>query len=94
MLVSLPPPSHSFAVSRQRLTPPLRTPSLHLQAEDRTHRIGATRDVEIVYIVADGSYDQDMYHILLHKSGVNDEIMDCDSFKLDFSPAPKRARLG
>jgi SWI/SNF-related matrix-associated actin-dependent regulator 1 of chromatin subfamily A len=43
------------------------TPADHQQAEDRVHRIGQTRDVEIFYLHAEGSIDDRIWEILEKK---------------------------
>ena len=43
------------------------TPSDHQQAEDRAHRIGQSRDVEIYYLHASGSLDDRIWEILERK---------------------------
>lgn len=43
------------------------TPSDHQQAEDRAHRIGQSRDVEIYYLHAGGSLDDRIWEILERK---------------------------
>jgi SWI/SNF-related matrix-associated actin-dependent regulator 1 of chromatin subfamily A len=43
------------------------TPADHQQAEDRVHRIGQTRDVEVFYLHAEGSIDDRIWEILEKK---------------------------
>jgi SWI/SNF-related matrix-associated actin-dependent regulator 1 of chromatin subfamily A len=43
------------------------TPADHQQAEDRVHRIGQARDVEIFYLHAQGSIDDRIWEILEKK---------------------------
>jgi SWI/SNF-related matrix-associated actin-dependent regulator 1 of chromatin subfamily A len=45
-------------------------PGPHLQAEDRAHRIGQTRNLRITYMVADGTIDDDIAPMLAEKLGV------------------------
>ncbi|KAH0794628.1 SWI/SNF-related matrix-associated actin-dependent regulator of chromatin subfamily A-like protein 1 [Histomonas meleagridis] len=46
------------------------TPGEHLQAEDRVHRIGQKRDVEIYYLHAPGSLDDRIWELLENKLNV------------------------
>lgn len=51
-------------------------PANHEQAEDRTHRIGQTSQVQVYYMVCDGTMDEYMRDILKEKQEVADIIVD------------------
>jgi SWI/SNF-related matrix-associated actin-dependent regulator 1 of chromatin subfamily A len=51
-------------------------PANHEQAEDRTHRIGQTNQVQAYYMICDGSIDEYMRDILKEKQAVADMIVD------------------
>jgi len=51
-------------------------PANHEQAEDRTHRIGQKAQVQVYYMVCDGTMDEYMRDILKEKQEVADIIVD------------------
>lgn len=51
------------------------TPSDHQQAENRVHRIGQNRDVEIYYLHAEGSLDDRIWEILERKLAVISSVI-------------------
>jgi len=51
-------------------------PANHEQAEDRTHRIGQKAQVQVYYMVCDGTMDEYMRDILKEKQSVADMIVD------------------
>jgi len=51
-------------------------PANHEQAEDRTHRIGQKAQVQVYYMVCDGTMDEYMRDILKEKQGIADMIVD------------------
>jgi SWI/SNF-related matrix-associated actin-dependent regulator 1 of chromatin subfamily A len=52
------------------------TPANHEQAEDRTHRIGQKSQVQVYYMLCDGTIDEYMRDILKEKQEVADMIVD------------------
>jgi SWI/SNF-related matrix-associated actin-dependent regulator 1 of chromatin subfamily A len=52
------------------------TPANHEQAEDRTHRIGQTAQVQAYYMICDGTIDEYMRDILKEKQEIADVIVD------------------
>lgn len=61
------------------------TPSDHLQAEDRVHRIGQKRDVEIFYLHAPGSLDDRIWEILEKKLTVVGSVIPSNVKTFDTS---------
>ena len=51
-------------------------PANHEQAEDRTHRIGQKSQVQVYYMICDGTMDEYMRDILKEKQEVADMIVD------------------
>lgn len=51
-------------------------PANHEQAEDRTHRIGQTGQVQVYYMICDGTIDEYMRDILKEKQAIADLIVD------------------
>jgi SNF2 family DNA or RNA helicase len=51
-------------------------PANHEQAEDRTHRIGQKSQVQVYYMVCDGTIDEYMRDILKEKQAIADMIVD------------------
>ena len=51
-------------------------PTTIIQAEDRAHRIGQTKNVEIHYLAAKDSIDEIMIRSFINKAGINDKILD------------------
>lgn len=51
------------------------TPALNEQAEDRAHRIGQTRPVEVSYYTIKDSIDEDIQLAIGHKKGIINSIM-------------------
>lgn len=52
------------------------TPARMQQAEDRAHRIGQIRQVEIENLVVDGSLDAHVAHLLLEKQEIAEKALD------------------
>lgn len=52
------------------------TPGRMAQAEDRAHRIGQTGNVQVQYLVLDGSLDADIAERLVHKADVAEAALD------------------
>lgn len=52
------------------------TPGLHLQAEDRCHRIGQTDTVTAWYLTASGTIEDDMAALLVEKAAVVSAVAD------------------
>jgi len=52
------------------------TPALHSQAEDRAHRIGQQRQVNIHYFIAKDTVDEDIVEMLGKKQQVIDHILE------------------
>ncbi len=59
------------------------SPAIHLQAEDRLHRIGQKNTVFAYYLIGKGTLDEHVANILVDKSYEIDAIMDerRDSFE-------------
>jgi len=51
-------------------------PGIHEQAEDRTHRIGQKKKVQIFYLLCDKTIDEDMRILLAEKQKVIDTVAD------------------
>lgn len=51
-------------------------PANHEQAEDRTHRIGQTNQVQAYYMICDGTIDEYMRDLLKEKQEIADMIVD------------------
>lgn len=51
-------------------------PANHEQAEDRTHRIGQKKKVQVFYLIAEDTIDVDMREILTEKQKIVDTIVD------------------
>jgi SWI/SNF-related matrix-associated actin-dependent regulator 1 of chromatin subfamily A len=51
-------------------------PAEHEQAEDRTHRIGQTNQVQAYYMICEGTIDEYMRDILKEKQEVADMVVD------------------
>lgn len=60
------------------------TPSLLLQAEDRVHRIGQSRDVLISYIIAMNTLDDLMWPVLVSKLKVLGSALDGEVQTMEF----------
>lgn len=57
-------------------------PSILAQAESRAHRIGQSGNVNVRYLLADGTVDDHIWPLLLHKQDVLNEVgLSKDSFK-------------
>jgi SWI/SNF-related matrix-associated actin-dependent regulator of chromatin subfamily A-like protein 1 len=54
------------------------TPAALLQAEDRCHRIGQRKEVEIEYIMARGSLDDCLWPLIRHKMRLLGEMVEGD----------------
>ena len=52
------------------------SPAIHLQAEDRLHRIGQKNTVFAYYLIGNGTLDEHVANILVDKSYEIDSIMD------------------
>lgn len=61
------------------------TPALLLQAEDRVHRIGQTRDVNIFYIIGNNTLDDLMWPLITEKLEVVGSALNGSVSKMDFS---------
>jgi SWI/SNF-related matrix-associated actin-dependent regulator 1 of chromatin subfamily A len=63
------------------------TPANHQQAEDRVHRIGQKRDVEVYYLHAEGSIDDRQWEFLERKLEMIGTVMisDTRSFEADLN---------
>jgi SWI/SNF-related matrix-associated actin-dependent regulator 1 of chromatin subfamily A len=57
-------------------------PANHEQAEDRTHRIGQTKQVQVFYMVCEGTIDEYMIEILREKQEIASQIVDGESFQI------------
>lgn len=53
-------------------------PANHEQAEDRTHRIGQRSQVQVYYMICDGTIDEYMRDILREKQIIADMVVDGD----------------
>jgi SWI/SNF-related matrix-associated actin-dependent regulator 1 of chromatin subfamily A len=60
-------------------------PSTLLQAEDRAHRFGQDKDVDVFYMIAKGSYDEKLWEAVDSKLSVLSAVLDDKKaqFKLD-----------
>jgi len=56
------------------------TPSLHSQAADRCHRIGQKNAVNVWYLIAKNTIEEDIMHLLQEKEKVINKILDGDDF--------------
>lgn len=65
------------------------TPALAMQIEDRSHRIGAIRDVECIYPIAARSFDAEVMAMLGRKDETNAFIMDGAASTFTFEPLPE-----
>lgn len=54
-------------------------PTKIVQAEDRAHRIGQTKNVEIHYLAGENSLDEHMIKTFINKAEVNAKILDKDN---------------
>lgn len=52
------------------------SPMLMLQAEDRIHRAGMKSDVNINYMVAEDTYDEKLFRLLISKYGMAHRVID------------------
>jgi len=52
------------------------TVASHEQGEDRTHRIGQTNQVQVYYMICEGTIDEYMRDILKEKQEMVDQIVD------------------
>ena len=52
-------------------------PGTMLQAEDRIHRIGQKNNVDIRYIIAEGTLDDYIFKMLTRKIDTLDKVLDC-----------------
>ena len=73
-------------------------PATHMQAEDRTHRIGQVNPVQVFYMVVADTVDEDMIAILSEKQKIIDQIVDGEVFtdlgsKSIFNDVVKRIKL-
>jgi SWI/SNF-related matrix-associated actin-dependent regulator 1 of chromatin subfamily A len=60
------------------------TPSLLLQAEDRVHRIGQSREVHITYLIANNSIDEVIWPLLVEKLQVVGHALNGQSSSMKF----------
>lgn len=63
-------------------------PSSISQAEDRSHRLGTTKNVLIQHLVFDGSLDADMAKTLVAKQAVIDKALGDDGLDLEIAVEP------
>lgn len=54
------------------------TPGEHDQAEDRCHRIGQKNNVQVWYLLASGTIDEDIYYLVDSKRSVVDAVTEGD----------------
>lgn len=67
------------------------TPSLHLQCEDRIHRIGQSRTCTIKYLLADGTSDDVIWPMLQEKLAVTSALLESsDSHRLSDNAARQK----
>lgn len=59
------------------------TSSIHLQAEDRAHRIGQKNHVNVYYLLAKGTIEEMIMEMLNKKAKIIDQIMDGKNIKDD-----------
>jgi len=59
------------------------TPALHQQAEDRAHRIGQHKQVNIYYYIARDTIDEDIVELLDKKNQVIKEILEGDGKRIN-----------
>lgn len=52
------------------------TPAMLLQAEDRLHRIGQNRTVDIYYLIAENTVEEHIFKIVQEKAELTKEILD------------------
>jgi SWI/SNF-related matrix-associated actin-dependent regulator 1 of chromatin subfamily A len=64
------------------------TPALMGQAEDRVHRVNTERPVDCHYLVAEGSFDEDVFAILGNKARTNALVMDNAPSAFTFADPP------
>ena len=50
-------------------------PEIDRQAEDRAHRIGQTKPVDVYRLVAEGTVDRDILDLAARKRAVNERVM-------------------
>jgi len=60
-------------------------PANHEQAEDRTHRIGQTGQVQVYYMICEGTIDEHMRDILKEKQEVASLIVDGQELQLSIN---------
>ena len=51
------------------------------QAEDRAHRIGTTKPVNIITLVCKGTIDERIESLIQYKSGLSDALVDGKGFE-------------
>lgn len=66
------------------------SPSEHIQAEDRAHRIGQTESVTVYYIVGIDTIDEDSMDIIEEKQRNADQMLDSDMTSSMFKKLEKR----
>ena len=67
------------------------SPDIHLQSEDRNHRIGQTRPVMIRYLICQGSTDALIWNVLEKKTKTTGLVID--NSHATFEPETKRRRV-
>lgn len=58
-------------------------PANHLQAEDRAHRIGQVNPVQVYYLLAEDTIDQDLRALLADKVAITSQIADGELRQLE-----------
>lgn len=66
------------------------TPALLLQAEDRAHRIGREGDVRVVYLLADGSFDEVQFGANVDKLKIVGKMVEGDAKKVGLHETTSR----
>jgi hypothetical protein len=64
------------------------TPGVMLQCEDRAHRIGQRSSVNIHYLVAKGTIDEEVWRLIGNKLSVVGRVLDGKTARLGAQPAP------
>jgi SWI/SNF-related matrix-associated actin-dependent regulator 1 of chromatin subfamily A len=60
------------------------TPDLHIQAEDRAHRIGQTRQVDSYFLIAADTIEQSLCELIQNKQEVMEASLDGETACTDF----------
>jgi hypothetical protein len=64
------------------------TPGVMLQSEDRAHRIGQRSSVNIHYLVAKGTIDEEIWRMIGNKLSVVGRVLDGKTVRLGAQPSP------